>query len=108
MQKLLDRLKASSGVIDVYDLIDRFQLDLVSQVFLGESTKSLSAAEQPFRKAMEELLTYNTNRLLFGYVKVHFHGEIYTEHRARESKAPVGASRHYSQTGSLLLGRTET
>ena len=40
----------------------------MSQVFLGESTNSLSANEQPFRKAMEELLTFNTNRLLFGYV----------------------------------------
>lgn len=69
IQKLLGRVEASSGVIDVYDVIDRFQLDLVSEVFLGESTNSLSATEQPFRKAMEKLLTYNTNRLLFGYVR---------------------------------------
>lgn len=68
MQKLLDLVHKSNAGVDVYDIIDRFQLDLVSQVFLGESTNSLSATQQPFRKAMETLLTYNTNRLLFGYV----------------------------------------
>ncbi|KAK7987080.1 cytochrome P450 [Apiospora saccharicola] len=66
MQKLLGLIKNSPERVDVYDMVDRFQLDLVSQVFLGESTDSLSANEQPFRKAMEELLTFNTNRLLFG------------------------------------------
>ncbi|KAK6854003.1 cytochrome P450 [Apiospora arundinis] len=66
MQKLLGLIRNSPERVDVYDMVDRFQLDLVSQVFLGESTDSLSANEQPFRKAMEELLTFNTNRLLFG------------------------------------------
>ncbi|KAI4646705.1 hypothetical protein J4E93_004928 [Alternaria ventricosa] len=66
MQKLLRLIENSLETVDVYDMVDRFQLDLVSQVFLGESTNSLSANEQPFRKAMEELLTFNTNRLLFG------------------------------------------
>lgn len=66
MQKLLKLIKSSPERVDVYDVVDRFQLDLVSQVFLGESTNSLSANQQPFRKAMEDLLTYNTNRLLFG------------------------------------------
>ncbi|KAH7552601.1 hypothetical protein BM1_08552 [Bipolaris maydis] len=66
MQKLLRLINNSPKKVDVYDVVDRFQLDLVSQVFLGESTNSLSANEQPFRKAMEELLTFNTNRLLFG------------------------------------------
>ncbi|KAI1675966.1 cytochrome p450 [Pyrenophora tritici-repentis] len=66
MQRLLRRIKNSPEKVDVFDVVDRFQLDLVSQVFLGESTDSLSAKEQPFRKAMEELLTFNTNRLLFG------------------------------------------
>ncbi|RMZ70660.1 cytochrome p450 [Pyrenophora seminiperda CCB06] len=66
MQKLLKLIKSSAKGVDVYDVVDRFQLDLVSQVFLGESTNSLSANEQPFRKAMEDLLTFNTNRLLFG------------------------------------------
>lgn len=70
MQKLLKLVQNSNRGVDVYDIIDRFQLDLVSQVFLGESTDSLSATQQPFRKAMETLLTYNTNRLLFGYVKL--------------------------------------
>lgn len=70
MQKLLDLVHKSNTGVDVYDIIDRFQLDLVSQVFLGESTNSLSATQQPFRKAMETLLTYNTNRLLFGYVQL--------------------------------------
>lgn len=67
IQKLLSLIKKAPTGVDVYDVIDRFQFDLVTQVFLGESANSLSATEQPFRKAMEELLTYNTNRLLFGY-----------------------------------------
>ena len=66
IQKLLKLIKSSPERVDVYDVVDRFQLDLVSQVFLGESTNSLSANQQPFRRAMEDLLTYNTNRLLFG------------------------------------------
>lgn len=70
MQKLLCLINKSNTGVDVYDVIDRFQLDLVSEVFLGESTKSLSATRQPFRHAMEKLLTYNTNRLLFGYAKI--------------------------------------
>lgn len=52
--------------VSVYDIIDRLQLDIVTEVFLGESTRSLEADDQPFREAMETLLQVNTMRLPFG------------------------------------------
>ena len=54
------------GGVPVYDIIDRLQLDIVTEVFLGESTRSLEADDQPFREAMETLLQVNTMRLPFG------------------------------------------
>ena len=64
MLKLL-RNGGEAGV-PVYDIIDRLQLDIVTEVFLGESTRSLEADDQPFREAMETLLQVNTMRLPFG------------------------------------------
>lgn len=54
--------------LDVYDVVDRMLLDVVSEVFLGESTSSLDASGAPFRDAMETMLTVNTMRLPFGCV----------------------------------------
>lgn len=41
MQKFLRLIKNSPERVDVYHMVERFQLDLVSQVFLGECTNSL-------------------------------------------------------------------
>lgn len=58
--------------IEVYDVADRYQLDVVSEVFFGESADSLTG-HHPFRDPMETLHPINTARMLFGknayYVK---------------------------------------
>ena len=51
--------------VEVYDLTDRYQLDVVTDVFFGESAKSLTT-EPPFRKPMDILHPINTARMLFG------------------------------------------
>lgn len=40
---------------DGFDVIDRLQLDVVTEVFCGELTNSLTSNQQPFRDAMETL-----------------------------------------------------
>lgn len=51
--------------IEVYDVADRYQLDVVSEVFFGESADSLTG-HHPFRDPMETLHPINTARMLFG------------------------------------------
>ncbi|KAK0379655.1 cytochrome P450 [Colletotrichum limetticola] len=51
--------------IEVYDVADRYQLDVVSEVFFGESANSLTG-HHPFRDPMETLHPINTARMLFG------------------------------------------
>lgn len=47
--------------------VDRFSLDVVSDVFFGESACTLSAEIQPLRDAVEEMYIWNTQRILIGY-----------------------------------------
>lgn len=58
--------------IEVYDAIDRYQLDVVTDVFFGETANSLTS-RHPFKGPMETLHPINTARMLFGknayYVK---------------------------------------
>ena len=51
---------------NVYDLMDRYQLDVVTRVFLGESAGSLPAIKQTFREAMETVFNLNTKRIFLG------------------------------------------
>jgi len=51
---------------DAFDAIDRFQLDVVTEVFCGESTHSLTSDQQPFRNAMDLLLKIASFRQLLG------------------------------------------
>ncbi|KAL6808134.1 cytochrome P450 [Trichoderma camerunense] len=62
----------TSQAIEVYDLIDRFQLDVTTEVYLGESASSLATNKQPFRQAMDTLFTINTTRILFGKLSLLF------------------------------------
>ncbi|KAJ0159883.1 Cytochrome P450 52A13 [Colletotrichum tanaceti] len=70
-QKLFQRFDVGKPV-EVYDVADRYQLDVVSEVFFGESADSLTG-HHPFREPMETLHPINTARMLFGknayYVK---------------------------------------
>lgn len=56
---------------DCLDQIDRFSLDVVSEVFFGESTDTLSAELQPLRDAVEEMYVWNTRKMMIGYVYTH-------------------------------------
>lgn len=53
---------------NVYDLMDRYQLDVVTRVFFGLSANSLTAIKQTFREAMEVVLHLNTKRILLGWI----------------------------------------
>ena len=55
---------------DVADIVDRLQLDVVTEVFLGESTNSLTSNQQEFRTAMETLQKIACLRQLLGKVGV--------------------------------------
>jgi hypothetical protein len=68
--QLLLLLSNNEKPIEVYDVIDRLQLDVVTHIFFGESANSLEYNRQPFRDAMDALLTLNTTRVLFGSVIV--------------------------------------
>jgi hypothetical protein len=52
----------------VYDLIDRYQLDVTTRVFFGKSSGSLPAIHQTFRVAMDTVLGINTKRVFLGHV----------------------------------------
>ncbi|KAL8383727.1 hypothetical protein RB599_006187 [Gaeumannomyces hyphopodioides] len=71
VQKLFGRFDQGKPV-EVFDLIDRYQLDVVTDVFFGETADSLTS-EPPFREPMNILHPINTARMLFGknayYVK---------------------------------------
>ncbi|KAI1159342.1 cytochrome P450 [Nemania serpens] len=70
-RQLFNRFSTNAPV-EVYDLVDRYQLDVVTDVFFGESANSLTSAH-PFREPMDTLNPINTARMLFGrlayYVK---------------------------------------
>ena len=51
---------------DCLDQMDRFILDVVSDIFFGESAGTLSTQLQPVRDAVEEMYLWNTQRLLIG------------------------------------------
>jgi hypothetical protein len=51
---------------EAYDVIDRYQLDVVTEVFCGESTNSLTSNQQPFRDAMDTLLKVASFRWSLG------------------------------------------
>lgn len=50
------------------DQMDRYMLDVVSDVFLGESADTLTTESQPLRHAVEEMYVWNTTRVLIGYL----------------------------------------
>lgn len=62
---LLENDDAEAG-----DIIDRQQLDVVTEVFCGESTNSLTVDRSPFRNSMEVLQKINSFRLLLGQLGV--------------------------------------
>ncbi|KAL9010177.1 MAG: hypothetical protein Q9173_004865 [Seirophora scorigena] len=51
---------------DCLDQMDRFILDVVSDVFFGETAGTLSTELQPLRDAVEDMYIWNTQRILIG------------------------------------------
>lgn len=51
---------------DFFDQIDRFSLDVVTDVFFGESAGTLTSEKQPVREAVEDMYVWNTKRVLLG------------------------------------------
>lgn len=66
-QRLFDHFRRGES-LEVYDVIDRHQLDIVTDVFYGESCNSLIQTEQPFRDAMDAMLRLASIRTILGYV----------------------------------------
>lgn len=48
--------------------MERYLLDVVSEIFLGESADTLSTESQAFRDAVEEMHVWNTTRSFIGYL----------------------------------------
>lgn len=69
MNNLLRHLSNEGQPCDMYDLIDRYVLDVVSEIFLGESADSLLSEKQPFRDNMEVLVRWNTAKTVLGYIE---------------------------------------
>ena len=51
---------------DCLDQLDRFVLDVVSDIFFGQSAGTLATGLQPLRDAVEEMYVWNTQRLFIG------------------------------------------
>ncbi|KAH7333355.1 cytochrome P450 [Rhexocercosporidium sp. MPI-PUGE-AT-0058] len=68
-RKVLTQFKTGK-VFDVYDIVDRYQLDLVSCVYMGTSPNSIETGVQPIRWAMDTLLRTNVFRQWFGELGV--------------------------------------
>ena len=66
MGNLLDTLSNEGAQSDMYDLMDRYVLDVVTEIFLGESADSLLCEKQPFRNQMEALVKWNTFKTVLG------------------------------------------
>lgn len=62
---LLDNL-SDDCAHDCLEDMDRFVLDLVSDVFFGESAGTQLTDEQPLRDAVEEMYEWNTRKSLLG------------------------------------------
>lgn len=63
---VLRELGTERKAIHVWDLVDRYQLDVATHVFFGTSTDSLITNKQPFRQAMETLLQIASYKMSFG------------------------------------------
>ena len=85
---------------DGFDIIDRLQLDIVTEVFCGESTNSLTSDQQPFRDAMEILQKIASFRQLLG-LDTEFDLHIVLE--AAKADGDTGESASPSMTSGLPL-----
>ncbi|KAE9963424.1 hypothetical protein BLS_009313 [Venturia inaequalis] len=57
--------------VDIYDVIDRYQLDIVTDIYLGKSTASLVTGTSPIRYAVDTLFRINGFRQMLGKAGVY-------------------------------------
>ncbi|KAF9697072.1 hypothetical protein EKO04_005147 [Ascochyta lentis] len=85
-QRLFDHFRQAKP-LEVYDVIDRHQLDIVTDIFYGESTNSLVDNEQPFRDAMDTMLRLASVRTILGPLASLFPDWIFARKAYRELNA---------------------
>ncbi|KAL1963263.1 hypothetical protein VTN77DRAFT_8486 [Rasamsonia byssochlamydoides] len=68
----LEHLDNGGKPVEVYDLVDRLQLDIVTDIFFGHPTNSLHGEHLPFRDAMNKLLAVSTARVWVGHISALF------------------------------------
>lgn len=68
MKRLFRHLHDAPDGLDIYDILDKLQMDIGTEIFLGISTDSLKHGKSPLRDAMGTILRINSMRLTFGYV----------------------------------------
>ncbi|KAH8889464.1 cytochrome P450 [Thozetella sp. PMI_491] len=66
------RLRSSPNGIELYDIMDRLQMDIATHVFFGESTNSLDSDTVPFRDSLAKLMHLNSVRLSLGRIALLF------------------------------------
>ena len=102
---------------DCLDQVDRFVLDVVSDVFFGQSANTLSTELQPLRDAVEKMYVWNTNKILIGRLGALLPGNSkasdvvvnYLDHVIDqamtwrdESKSMVAERKEHTLIGSLI------
>ena len=68
---MFDLIRAKPDGINVYEAMDRLQLDIVTDVFLGESINSLTMKRSPIQDAIDRLVEMSMLRIRVGYVVCH-------------------------------------
>ena len=63
---VLKHLLNGGKSVEVWDLVDRYQLDVITHIFFGRCADSLITNQQPFRNAMEQLLKIASMKMTFG------------------------------------------
>lgn len=67
IQRLFQRFRENpDDGLEIYDVIDRLQLDIATHIFFGESADSLSGGVGGFQEAVDALLRLNSQRIVLG------------------------------------------
>ncbi|PMD46832.1 cytochrome P450 [Hyaloscypha variabilis F] len=66
IQKMFDLIRTKPDGINVYEAMDRLQLDIVTDVFLGRSINSLTMKRSPIQDAIDRLVEMSMLRIRVG------------------------------------------
>jgi hypothetical protein len=65
---MFDLIRTKPDGTNVYEAMDRLQLDIVTDVFLGKSINSLTMERSPIQDAIDRLVEMSMLRIRVGYV----------------------------------------